>query len=141
MRRLTLMLILCAICGSCDKSDNRKATYPVTGVVRVDGQPVGQLAISCVSATGLDKANPTVSAAFTDKEGAFKISTYEKGDGVPVGDYVLTVIWGQMNLLSMQYGGPDKLKGKYADPATSTIKFTVKEGVPTDLGTNELTTK
>ena len=141
MRRLALILIVCAICGACSKVTNRKATYPVTGVLKVDGQPAEMAAVNCLAVQGLDKADPTVSAAFTNPDGSFQISTYEKGDGVPTGDYVLTVEWGKMNLISMQYGGPDKLNGKYSNAKTSTIKFTVKEGVPTELGTIELTTK
>jgi hypothetical protein len=136
MRRLALILIVCVACCSCDKPLSRKATFPVTGIVFVDGKPVDQLAIGCVNLAGIDAKEPTESATFTDKDG-----TYQKGDGVPVGSYVLTFNWGQWNLMSMQYGGPDKLNGKYSDPKTSTIKFDVKEGQPTDLGTIQLTTK
>jgi hypothetical protein len=141
MRRFALILVLCAMCCSCDKGPPRKATFPVTGTVRVDGKPVDQMAIRCISVSGMDAQDPTESATFTDAEGNFQIATYQKGDGVPVGSYVLTFEWGQWNYISMQYGGPDKLNGKYADPKTSTIKFDVKEGQPTDLGTIELTTK
>jgi hypothetical protein len=140
MRRFALVLVLCVVCCSCEKEPPRKATYPVTGTVLVDRQPVDQIAIRCISVAGIDQKDPTESATFTDAEGKFKISTYKSGDGVPVGSYVLTFQWGQWNLISRQYGG-DKFNGKYADTKTSTIKFDVKEGQPTDLGTIELTTK
>lgn len=140
MRRLALILALCVVCCSCQKSVNRKATFPVTGAVTVDGKPVEQIAIRCISETGLDAKDPTESSCFTDSEGKFKISTYQNGDGVPVGRYVLTFQWGQRNLFSGGYGG-DQFNGKYVDPKTSTIKFEVKEGQPTDVGTIALTTK
>ncbi len=140
MRRLALVIALCVICCSCKESVQRKATYPVTGIVLVDGQPVEQIAIRCISKTGMDKADPTESSCFTDKEGKFKIATYQQDDGVPVGSYVLTFQWGERNLFSGQYSG-DKFNGKYSDPATSQFGFDVKEGVPTDLGTIELSTK
>jgi hypothetical protein len=142
MRRWAVILMLGALCAACSKSgpQDRKATFPVTGTIKVDGKAIEQLAVTCHDVKGIDTANPTVSAALTDKDGKFKISTYQAGDGVPVGDYVLTFAWGQMNLLTMQYSG-DKFNGKYADPKTTPHKFSVKEGVPTDLGTIELTTK
>jgi len=140
MRRFALILALCVVCGACKKDMNRVATFPVTGTVLVDGQPVEQLAVRCISLQGMDKENPTESSTFTDKEGKFSISTYEAGDGVPVGSYVLTFQWGQWNLFSGGYGG-DKFEGKYNDPAKSTFKFDVQEGQPTDVGTIELSTK
>ena len=142
MQRLALILVLCVCCCSCHKAPPRKATYPVTGTVLVDGKPADDLAIRCLSATGLlDEKDPTVSAAFTDKDGKFQIATYQKADGVPAGSYVLTFEWGQRNLISAQYGGPDKLNGKYLSAKTSTVTFEVKEGEPKDLGTIQLTTK
>jgi hypothetical protein len=140
MRRLGWLLILCAVCCSCRETAYRKPTFPVTGKILVDGQPVDQLAVRCLSDTGMDKEHPTSSTAFTDKEGNFQISTYEKSDGVPVGKYKLTVTWGQWNLMSMQYGG-DKFNGKYDSVQNPVKEFEVKEGQPTDLGVIELTTK
>ena len=70
-----------------------------------------------------------------------EIATYEASDGVPEGEYVLTFMWGKINLISGGYGGPDKLNGRYTDPETSEVKVTVKAGEATELGTIELTTK
>ena len=141
-KQVVLLVVLCLLLCSCSGGDaNRKETFPVTGEVHVDGSPAAQLAVKCHSTTGLDAANPTVSAAFTDESGKFEISTYEKADGVPAGDYVLTFMWGQWNAISMTYGGPDKLNGRYEDPEASQFKVTVKDGEPTDLGKIELTTK
>ena len=137
---LPLLLLALLLC-SCDSRDpNWKETYPATGEVYVDGQPAGRLRVTCVNANGLDAESPTVSKATTDQDGKFKISTYEDGDGLPEGEYVLTFMWGEYNSIS-GYGGPDKLKNKYADPKKSEHKFTVVKGEPTDLGRIELTIK
>jgi hypothetical protein len=109
--------------------------------VYVDGQPADGLAVTCHSVAGLDKESPTLSSAFTGKDGKFEISTYESADGVPAGDYVLTFVWGKWNTISMTYGGPDKLNDRYKDPKTSEFKVSVQQGKPTDLGRIELTTK
>jgi hypothetical protein len=91
--------------------------------------------------SGIDEEQPTVSMTFTDENGKFEISTYEESDGVPEGDYVALFMWGELNLLSMQYGGPDKLKGKYLDPRTSEHKISVAKGTPAEFGRIDLTTQ
>lgn len=137
-----VVLATVAVCGvACSKQQgNRKETFPVVGVVYVDGEPVGQLAVRCANIEGIDKQNPTISSCFTDQDGSFQINTYEQGDGVPEGTYVLTFQWGELNLFSKSYDG-DKLNGRYSDPEKSEVKFTVKKGEPVDLGAIELTTK
>jgi 5-hydroxyisourate hydrolase-like protein (transthyretin family) len=143
MMRLALVPMYCLLLCSCQPKDeqDRKETFPVTGVVHVDGKAVAKLAVRCIDVKGMDREAPTKSSAFTDEEGKFEIATYEASDGMPAGDYVLTFEWGQWNMISASYGGPDKLNGRYMDPKTSEVKFTVKDGEPTDLGTIELTTK
>ena len=78
------------------------------------------------------------SAALTDANGVFGLSTYESGDGVPPGQYQMTFVWGQINLMNSQYSG-DKFNGKYADPAKSEHNLTVTDSdEPHDLGVIEL---
>ena len=122
----------------------RKQTYRVIGVVTVNGVPPDSpLQISCHDVKGIDTEHPTVSASLTGEGGKFEISTYESGDGVPAGEYVLTFEWKQMNLVTMNFGGPDRLNKRYNDPAKSEVRFKVEEGAkgPIDLGTIALTTK
>ncbi len=144
MMRLVMCLAVpvgcCLLLCSCSKQGPpRKETYPVTGEVRVDGQPAALLAVRCVDVKGLDKAAPP-SAAFTDESGKFQIATYQAAAGVPEGEYLLTFEWGKWNL-DGSYGGPDKLNGRYKDPKQSAKQFKVEKGKPTDLGKIELTTK
>jgi hypothetical protein len=119
----------------------RKETFPVKGEVYVDGKPAGSLAVTCVDVKGMDAKQPTNSTAMTGEDGKFEISTYQKADGVPEGEYILTFEWGQLNLINMSYGGPDKLNGRYKESKDSKHRFKVEKGKPTDLGKIELTTK
>lgn len=133
---------LCSIvvltgCGR--KGPPRKETFPVKGTLLIDGKPVGNVAVRCVSIQQLDATTPP-SATFTRDDGTFEISTYEKADGVPEGEYVLTFQWGEMNLMTRSYSG-DKLGGRYANAKQSTFRFKVEKGKPVDLGRIELTTK
>jgi hypothetical protein len=139
-----------AVCGlfsmlilaGCSQPDTRVPTYPVRGRITVDGKPPGSaLQIECHPVAGIDTRNPTVSRTESDEAGNFKISTYAAGDGVPAGDYVLTVTWLTFNLMSRDYTGPDKLNDRYSNPETSSVKVTVRPGEETDLGEIKLTTK
>jgi hypothetical protein len=137
-----LFLSLMFLFGACGGRDpNWKETHPVTGEVYVDGAPAAMLLVNCTDLAGIDTEQPTLSKAYTDDAGKFEISTYETGDGMPEGEYVLTFMWGKFDAISRGYSGPDKLKDKYLDPKKSEHKFTVEKGKPTDLGRIELTTK
>jgi 5-hydroxyisourate hydrolase-like protein (transthyretin family) len=141
--RIIIFLVALCLCSCGEKEDvgNRKQTYPVTGTLLVDGSPAEDVQVTCHDVNGLDKENPTTSASNTDSDGTFKISTYKAGDGVPAGEYVLTFFWGQTNVFTREYVGPDKLNDRYRDPKKAEVKFKVETGKPTDLGDIELTTK
>jgi hypothetical protein len=125
----------------CEKRDPTwKATYPLTGTLIVDGSPAEGVLVEATDVKGLDATNPTMSTAFTDANGQFKFSTYEQGDGVPDGEYLVTFMWGTLNPMSMQYGGPDKLKNRYNDPEKSEFRVQVA-GKPVDMGRIELSTE
>ena len=136
-----LGLALLLVSTGCDSRPGRKQTYPISGVVYVDGSPAANLAVRAHPTAGIDQKDPTVSSAFTDQDGKFTFSTFETGDGIPEGEYKLTFEWGEMNMLSMQYGGPDKLNSRYKDPETSKSVVKVGPDYPEDLGKIELTTK
>lgn len=121
----------------------RKPTSKVTGKLVIDGkEPGSAVKVDClpISQTDSDPSHYSISSTMTQPDGSFEISTYQSGDGVPDGEYVLVVMWGTLNVLSRSYSGPDKLKGRYSDAKKSEIKFSV-EGQPVDLGDIELTTK
>lgn len=140
---LLLSTLATVMIGCSEDQPFRKETSKVTGQVLVDGTPLPAtrpLKIGCHNLAGMDTEHPTVSSALTGEEGRFEISTYESGDGLPAGDYVLTFMWGKMNLIAGSYGGPDQLKGRYSDPEKSEVKVTVRAGEPVDLGQIQLTT-
>lgn len=145
MRTLTLSLIFVSVlsgvsgCGRDQKGGPREATYPITGIVTVDGKPEEQVQVTCHS-VGTSKV-VTSSSAYTKPDGSFSIGTYEAGDGAPPGQYRLTFMWGQINLLSGRYEGPDKLNDRYSEPEDSLFSVTVENGTENNLGEIALTTK
>lgn len=144
IRALPVVGLLFAAACSDDEGPYRKDTTKVTGRVLVDGNPAEMLRVMCHDVNGMDQEHPSLSSTLTAEDGTFEIATYEAGDGVPAGDYTLTFMWGQLNLMAGTYGGPDKLNGRYSDPEASEHEFTVSTGddaEPIDLGTIELTTE
>lgn len=141
-RVVLLYAVSCtAGCGE-DVDRNLKETFPVQGALTVDGAvPEGAVRVTCHDIAGLDTENPSFSWSLTKPDGSFELSTYEEGDGVPQGKYVLTFFWGTWNAMSMSFAGEDKLANRYADPKTSQITFEVDGSGPVDLGTLRLTTK
>jgi len=144
MRTMTCFLVLSGSllmqsgCGKEPKGPPRDATYPITGLITVDGKPEAQVQVKCHPVGG---ANDLPSAAMTDADGKFSVGTYESGDGAPPGEYKLTFMWGQINLVSGRYGPPDKLNKRYSNVEQSEYSVTVKEGEQCDTGLIPLTTK
>ena len=130
----TTLLVLMG-CSKPHQTGPREKTFPLTGVVQVDGDPAEGLEVQCSPEPGSSKINYPLTAT-TDKNGAFSMATYKKGDGLPEGNYVLTFTWSEPGLVVK-----DRLKGKYADTKKSAHKVTVVTGKSNDLGEIELSTK
>src|SRR5206468_3303309 len=68
------------------------ATHPVEVTVKLDGQPVGRATVAFHRFnTDTEKYN-YVADGLTDAAGRTKPSTYTKNDGVPAGEYAVTVV-------------------------------------------------
>ena len=67
--------------------------------------------------------------ATADRDGVFKLTTYELNDGAPEGEYgvILYVPLSEPDPLALEVPNPpDKLKHAYLDPAKSKLSFVVK---------------
>jgi len=104
--------------------------YPVEGqVVWKDGTPAKNLAGSLVFFELSEKQ--TSSRGSIDSEGSFQLTTNKANDGAPAGEHTVLII--EVGRKSL--GGPDssaiapsKIDTRYASPATSDLRATVKSG-------------
>ena len=143
-----MALCICLLLASCDDNNKvsrfsrkiDKTTAPVTGRILVDGEPVERLRVTCEKASAGNESSLR-SLGLTDAEGIVTFSTFEAGDGVPPGEYVLTFAWHDWDDYWKRHEGPDKLGDRYSDRKTSEHRLTVTEGETTDLGTIELSMK
>ncbi|QDV59367.1 DUF4198 domain-containing protein [Rosistilla oblonga] len=140
MRNLitTLRLALCSLpllvgCGQ-QQFPGEQPVFPIEGVVTVDGKPVENIQIALHPAGDLNAEKPFYPQGFTDAEGNVKVSTYADGDGAPAGDYRVTFVLKEYNLLSRSFTGPNRLSAQYADSAKTPITLSVGPDQSNDLG-------
>lgn len=141
-------------CGGDPATADRPATVPVQGTVTMDGKPVEGATVTFMPATQArpgQAAQGNAAVDRTDAKGHYEATTFEAGDGVVPGDYVVTVVKQevpQAKELSMEEyiaqgpqapaadAGPKHLlPEQYAKKQTSPLKVTVKEseGEPLDF--------
>jgi|GEM_PF-3557308 len=81
------VLFVCAGCGQ----DFQKPVVPVSGFVRVDGDPVteGYIVLNPVPGSDADPLTSGKAASGTfSSDGSFELTTYETGDGAIVGKHI-----------------------------------------------------
>jgi hypothetical protein len=115
--------------GRGSSGPERLPVYPVAGTVTFAGKPAAGAAVFLHSVDGSIPVRPR--PAVVSADGTFAVGTYEFDDGVPAGDYKLTVEWRR----PIGGGGarddevpPNVLPPAYASPATTPVQVTVEEG-------------
>ncbi|MCA9190136.1 MAG: hypothetical protein KDB03_00175 [Planctomycetales bacterium] len=101
---VALLVLAVAGCGG----DNRPATYPVSGVVTLDGKPVQGASISFTSIG--EGVQPAV--AQTDADGKYSLTTFESGDGAMEGVFQVTATKYHTEAGENPYGAPTQSTGE-----------------------------
>jgi hypothetical protein len=110
----------------------RASVAKFSGKVRIDGRPPGDIRPAATVIILYDPKKPPTSsrlpiyAVCKPADGSFEFTTYNKGDGVPTGSYI--VLFTQMEQVMMMNAGfypPDRLKNLYNDPDKSSFKVEV----------------
>lgn len=111
-------------------------TYPVKGVILVDGKPAKDVKITFHPVQDMgDK--PVIPSGSTNEQGEFQLSTFVTDDGAPAGEYDVTIVWPvRFNPISRLWEG-DQLKGHYDKPDKAKMRITI-EKKPQELSTIEL---
>jgi 3',5'-cyclic AMP phosphodiesterase CpdA len=106
---------------------DRKPTHPVRGWLFVDGAAAGGATVSFYQPAGDGRKAPRfVGDAIVEGDGSFVMSTYGAFDGVPVGEYLVTVAF------DGRYGQPkdrkDWVPAAYVKAETTPLRVNVKSG-------------
>lgn len=92
MRRFMVGVLLLAFCWvGCSKDSSKNSnlpdTYPVSGVVVMNGEPVANAIVNFQLKGGTRGATGT-----TDTKGEFVLMTFSPGDGAVPGEYQVSVV-------------------------------------------------
>jgi hypothetical protein len=103
-----------------------ETTYPLTGKVFFDGTAAAGATVRFYRKVTVPKEKfEFVADGVTGGDGSFTVSTYKAFDGIPAGEYAVTVVQ-----TGGYYGGEgevtNKLPAKFADPQTTPLKAVVK---------------
>ncbi len=104
----------------------RRPTYPLTSRVLFDGKPIPG-AYVVFHGIGKEARQPRADGT-VEADGSLRLSTYTAFDGIPAGEYAITVELRKPFFTLDGAIGPNLLPAKYASPKTSGLTFTVKPG-------------
>ena len=108
---------------------NRKPTQPTRGKALLAGTPIPNAYITFHTASADGKTFTRVADAFAEADGSFAMSSYKAYDGVPTGQYAVTVVLREPFFEPSGKLGANRLPANYADAKTSPLRFEVKSGI------------
>ncbi len=128
MLRTCLTVAAVALAAGCSSEERVPAPTPVGGQVLHKGKPVAEAAVTFHPMGGLPPSY--VFTAVTDADGRFQMSTRRAADGIPPGEYAVTVVLREKRRDGDEdvRNGRNLLPKKYADPETSGLWASVKPG-------------
>lgn len=130
MRSAALVVLGMAGCllwqVGCQQSEDRPELQQARGSLMINGEPAMGATVVLHPSDGEpfdsrgSRPKGTVQA-----DGTFELMTYQNGDGAPVGNYDVAVLW----LAEPESNHPwDKLSGRLADPKQTKLHLAVREG-------------
>jgi len=125
--RLAASLLCCFLTIGCQSGPVRPVCQPVSGKVLFENRAIPEAQLTFYPVSGTMELLPT---AVTREDGQFQATTWADKDGIPVGDYVVTIVWKQLIMQGEEKvrNGLNQLPLIYADPKRSPLRCTIKEG-------------
>lgn len=108
-------------------------THPASGTITINGAPANGAIVRLHPRSPQPGVKyPLLPAGRANAEGVYQLTTFEGPDGAPPGEYVITVEWPDPKWRppggGMPPPPPDRLKGRFANPKTSTLQMSIVEG-------------
>ncbi|WP_459556677.1 transthyretin-like family protein [Lacunimicrobium album] len=119
-------LFVAFVSGCEDPGPQLPRCIPVSGQVLIDGAPAVRSVVALHPSSPYADGKTYVGQTFTDDNGQFKMTTFNYGDGVPAGDYTVTIVAEWVSKNGQDVGVKDLLGGVYATPEKSPLKLKVE---------------
>jgi hypothetical protein len=141
-------LLACLGCSEAAPEVERIAVVPATGTIVIKSSPAAGARVRLHPVDTALAKRGLYPEGIADVAGKFALSTYVAGDGAPPGEYRVSVTWpdaafqpktgAQREALLEGAEKPDRLKGRYSDPAKSGLRMTIATTQPESLPPIEL---
>jgi hypothetical protein len=129
---IALYLVLSG-CGT-----GKEPVYPVRGRVLDEKDHPAAGALIIFNPLGQNGSNSPKPVGRVEEDGEFRLTTYTEEDGAPSGEYGVTILWPAPKKTPFGPEGPDPLKGAYADPKNTKIRFAVGANTDNEVPTIRL---
>ncbi len=128
LRWLYLSILVCCGVAGCAPSNPWDTPYPATGSVTFKGKAVENAELTLFPTD--PKAPETVRPrARTTADGKFVVTTYQEGDGAPVGQYKVTIIHNEVAVSKDTIvAKPNDLPVKYSKLESTDLNVTIVAG-------------
>jgi hypothetical protein len=121
---LCLMLVLVTVAG-CSRGPARLDLVEVRGKLLVNGKPAPG-AVVCFHPQAPIAGGNAVPFGTVDQQGSYRPGTYVTADGLPAGDYAVTVIWPEMLIVDgVEVPSDDRFRGKHSNRALPVRQVTI----------------
>lgn len=132
-RHLHSRVVLALLCGmtslfcclGCGDEDWQAETYPAQGRITINGESPSGTVVELHSTGEQPDVRNSRPWAIVQEDGTYVLSTYETGDGAPVGDYKVVLRWPPD---VTQPSLADRLGGAYSTPQRSPWMVNISEG-------------
>ncbi len=117
-----------SVASGCGGKNTWEKTHPVSGSVTLKNSPIANadLAFFPVDEAAPETVRPK---AKTGEDGTFQAWTYEQGDGLPAGNYKVTVVRNEVTVSrDTIVAKPNDLPAKYAKKDSTDIVVEIKAG-------------
>jgi serine/threonine-protein phosphatase CPPED1 len=110
------------------KPIKKKETHPVAGKVLMDGKPLSGVTVTLHSFNTITEKYVHVADGLTDDAGRRAVGLGVRRHGEPAGEYAVTVVKTGRGYYDGESNEKSLLPEKYASPATTPLKVTIKDG-------------
>jgi len=128
LREAAVLMAFAVTFAGCGRA-GRPKTVPVSGKVLVNGKAVEGVSLS-FHTVGATPENSIPSIARSRADGTFAVSSFLPNDGMPPGEYVVTVAWPERyeKIGEQEFPVGDRLNGAYAMKEKTPLRVTIREG-------------